>query len=285
MGDVYVEVGDVKGKVDNKYLSNAQAGMKAAVTEAVNKAKSGMTLVKPGGGKGIRVSVVVKTLAQDGNNVSCSLIGVLQELPGKEPFTPSASAAGEGKVAGKIDAVAGDCVKKAVADMMGKVGPSIATSQAAPASTSTAASKSPLVFIAPFQVGYPSNTTAAPAGLAAGAKTAITTMMDRKIRANTARFTQNSAQFKAGSGMPAYAITINVESLVFDASARELRAKAKGFVAEHPSGSIRVPTITGGAKIPDITRPPRDPDQIQLLADAAEQAMDTAINWILTTHP
>src|SRR5262245_366112 len=148
MGDVYVEVGEVKGKVDKKYLSNAQAGMKAAITEAVNKAKSGMTTIKPSGGKGILVHINVGKLDQDGRNVSCSQFGELNELPKKEPFNPGTSTTAKGSVPGKIDAVAGDCIKKAVAELMDKVGPAIASSQAAQAATGTGASTSPLIYIA-----------------------------------------------------------------------------------------------------------------------------------------
>src|SRR5215475_6128765 len=172
MGDVYVEAGDVRG-VDNKYLSNAKAGLQAAVKEAANKANSGLTTVKPGGGKGIRVNVIVRKLAQDGNNVTCSLIGELKELPGMQPFNPKGSAAGEGTVPGKIDAVAGDCVRKAAADMLDKVGSAIATSQAAPAATGTVGSKSPLIFIAPADVTYPTDAKVADQDVKDKAKAAI----------------------------------------------------------------------------------------------------------------
>src|SRR3990172_1904020 len=76
MADVYVEVGIVKG-VANNYLASAQAAMKAAITDAMKKVGSGMTTVKPSGGKGIQVNVLVTKLVQDGINVNCLLISEL----------------------------------------------------------------------------------------------------------------------------------------------------------------------------------------------------------------
>jgi len=285
MGDVYVEVGDVKGKVDNKYLSNAQAGLKAAVTEAVNKAKSGMTTVKPGGGKGIRVSVMVKSLAQDGNDVSCSLIGVLQQLPGKEPFTPSASASGEGKVAGKIDAVAGDCVKKAAADMLAKVGPSIAGSQAAPAATGTAASKSPLIYIAPADVSYPDDAKDVEKDLKDKAKAAVIEKMKQTFGQNPKRFTLDSNAFKQGSGMPAHVLHVKVDKFVFDPTTKEVVATVKAAIADYPSDNIRVMAVGATSKGSGFTRPPREADKMQVIRDAAQSMTEKAIKWLLDTYP
>ena len=281
MADVYVEAGTVKGSVPNNYLTPAQAAMKAAVTAAVKKIGSGMTTVKPVGGKGIQVNVVVTKLVQDGNNVTCALIGELLELPSKQRFNPGGSARGEGKVAGKIEAVAGACVGAAVADLMNKIGPAIAGSQAAPASTGTAGSKSPLIFIAPFNV----DPKGVPPALAARTKTAITNMMDRKIKANTKRFTQDGKAFKVGSGMPAYVISITVESVVFDAGAKELVATTNGNVSEHPSGNIKVTGLPSRATQPGLTKVPKDDEKVQLLVDAAESGTEAAIKWILQTHP
>ena len=279
MPDVYVEVGTVKG-VPNNYLAPAQDGMKGAIIAAVKKTGSGMTTVKPAGGKGIQVNVLVRKLAEEGGHVTCSLFGELFELPSRQRFSPGGSPRGEGKVAGKINAVAGACVGAAVADLMNKIGPAIVGSQAAPAATGTVGSKSPLIFIAPFQV----NAKAAPAALVVKAKEAITRMMDKKIRANPKRFTQDSKQFKIGSGMPAYVIGMAVQALEFDAGTRVLMATTRGEVAEHPSGEIRLPGALGRAKLSGMTAP-RDADKVDAIVAAAESATDTAIKWILQTHP
>jgi hypothetical protein len=285
MPDVYVEVGAAKS-VPPKYLAAAQAEMKAAIIAAVNKTGSGMTTVKPPRGQGIQVNVLVFKLTQDGANVTCSAIADLFELPSKQRFTiASGSPRGQGKVAGQLDAVAGACVGAAVADLMVNIGPGIAGAQTAPASTGTAASKSPLIFIAPFQVNYTKDPNAAPAGMSAKAIADITTMMTNKIKANPLRFTQNPSAFKAGSGMPAYAIGIKVESVVFDADAKQMVAKTQGYVAEHPSNSMKVLSLPGKATQPQMMKPPRDEDKVRLLVDAAEAATDNAINWILKTHP
>jgi hypothetical protein len=286
MPDVYVEAGEVKGAVDKKYLAPAQAEMKTAIANAVKKTKSGMTAVKPGDGKGILVNVLVGKLAQDGNNVTCSLIGELFELPAKKRFNPSGSASGKATVPGKIDpAVAGACVGKAVGELMDKVGPAIAGSQTAPASTGTVNTKSPLIYIAPFQVAYTKDPKAAPLALATRTTAAIAKMMDRKIQANPKRFTQDANAFKQGSGMPAYTIAITVDAVAFNATAKEMVATTKGYVAEHPSGNIRVPNAPGKATQQKMTKPPTDDEKVQLLVDAAEQGTESAINWILKSHP
>jgi hypothetical protein len=284
MPDVYVEIGTAKG-VPQAYRDAAQAAMTAAITAAVKKTGSGLTLVKSSSGKGIQVNVQVTKLVQDGNDVTCVLIGELFELPSKERFNPGGSLRGEGKVPGKIDAVAGDSVGAAVADLMGRISAGIAGSQAGPASTSTAKSKAPLIFIAPFDVAYTKDPNAAPLALAAKTTTAITNMMDRKIKANTTRFTQDATKFQVGSGMPAYVIGITVEAVVFNAGAKEMVATTKGYIAEHPGGNIKVTNIPGQAKQLQMTKPPSDADKVQLLVDAGEQGTETAIKWILQTHP
>ena len=134
---------------------------------------------------------------------------------------------------------------------MGKIGPAIAGSQAAPASTGTAQSKSPLI-------------------------SAITDMMDKKIKANPTRFTQNASAFKIGSGMPAYVIGTTVDAVVYDASAKEMVATTKGYVAEHPSRSMKVTNAVGRSKQPQMTKPPSDEDKVLLLVDAAGSWTDTA---------
>jgi hypothetical protein len=285
MPDVYVEAGEVKGAIDKKFLAPAQAEMKTAIGSAAKKTKSGMTTVKPGDGKGILVNVLVSKLAQDGNNVTCSLIGELFELPAKKRFNPGGSATGKATVPGKIDAVAGTCVGKAVGELMDKIGPAITGSQTAPASTGTVNTKSPLIFIAPFQVAYTKDQKAAPLALAARTTAAITKMMDRKIKANPTRFTQNANAFEQGSGMPAYTIGITVDAVVFNASAKEMVATTKGFVAEHPSGNMKVLNSPGKATQQKMTKLPTDDEKVQLLVDAAEQGTDSAIKWILQAHP
>ena len=285
MGDVYVEVGEVKGKVDKKYLSNAQAGMKAAITEAVNKAKSGMTTVKPGGGKGIRVNIVVKTLAQDGDKVTCSLIGELKELPGGQAFNPKVSAAGEGTVPGKIEAVAADCVKKAVADMMAKVGSAIANSQAAPAATGTASSKSPLIFIV-LDVSYPKDAKLAQQDLKEKAVAAVTASAKAKVGENPERLTLDASKFKDGSGMPAYKIQLTVDKFVYDDKAKEMVAKVNGMVLEYAGDTMRVPSLGAAtSKMDQITRPPKEAEQILRLKEATDVVAGKATKWILEQHP
>ena len=276
MGDVYVEAGDVRG-VDNKYLSNAKAGLQAAVKEAANKANSGLTTVKPGGGKGIRVNVIVRKLAQDGNNVTCSLIGELKELPGMQPFNPKGSAVGEGTVPGKIDAVAGDCVKKAAADMLDKVGSAIATSQAAPA----APGKSPLIFIAPVEF---KDASGAQQDLKDKMKAAVLDLAKKKIEANPKRFTMDPDAFKQGSGMPAYVLNATVIKFAFDPTNKQMVVQVKVTINEHLGGKWRSEK-TGDAVLSGFSRPPKEADRIQVLRDAAERAIDKAIEWMLKEHP
>jgi len=285
MPDVYVEAGEVKGAIDKKYLAPAQAEMKTAIANAAKKTKSGMTTVKPGDGKGILVNVLVGKLAQDGDKVTCSLIGELFQLPAKKRFNPGGSASGQATVPGKIEALAGTCVGKAVGALMDEVGPAIAGSQTAPASTGTVNTKSPLIFIAPFQLSYPKDAKAAPQDLISRAKDAITAMMEKKFKANPTRFTLDSNTFKLGSGMPAYVIGLTVESLVFEPKAKEMVAKTKANIAEHPSGNMKVLSLGGGAKMDQLSKPPRDDQKITLLVDAAGGAIDNAITWILKTHP
>jgi hypothetical protein len=280
MADVYVQVGTPKA-VASKHLAAAQAAMTAAITDAVKKTGSGMTTVKPPGGKGILVNVLVTKLAQDGTNVTCNVIAELLELPSKGRFNPGGSAKGEGKVPGKIDADAGACVRAAVADLMVKIGPAIAGSQAASASTGTAQSKSPLIFIAPFDV----DTKAAPANHVASTKTDITTMMEKKFKANPTRFTLNPSAFKVGSGMPAYVIGTTVDAAVYTANTKEMVATVKGYVAEHPSRSMKVTNAVGQAKQQQMIKPPTDQEKARLFVDAAESWADAAMKWILKTHP
>src|SRR5262245_64728799 len=112
MPNVYVEPGKAKfmKRGMEAYETPAQAGLTKAVTNAVRKTNSGMTTAKPADGKGIQVNVMLQTLAQDGKNVTCKLIGDMLELPGKQRFTiPGSSPFGEASVPGKIDAVAEDC--------------------------------------------------------------------------------------------------------------------------------------------------------------------------------
>ena len=276
MGDVYVEAGDVRG-VDNKYLSNAKAGLQAAVKEAANKANSGLTTVKPGGGKGIRVNVIVRKLAQDGNNVTCSLIGELKELPGMQPFNPKGSAAGEGTVPGKIDAVAGDCVKKAAADMLDKVGSAIVGSQPATAATG----KSPLIFIAPVEF---KDASGAQQDLKDQMKAAVLNLAKKKIEANPKRFTMDPDAFKQGSGMPAYVLNAAVIKFAFDPTNKQMVVQVKVTINEHLGGKWRSEK-TGDAVLSGFSRPPKEADRIQVLRDAAERAIDKAIEWMLKEHP
>jgi hypothetical protein len=181
--------------------------------------------------------------------------------------------------------VAGTCVGKAVGELMDKVGSAIAGSQNAPASTGTVNTKSPLIFIAPFEVSYPKDAKAAPQDLSERAKTAIAAMMEKKIKANTTRFTLDSNAFKQGNGMPAYVIGMTVESLVFDAKAKEMVAKTKAHIAEHPSGSMKVLSLGSAGKMDQLSKPPRDDQKISLLVDTAGSGTDKAIDWILKTHP
>jgi hypothetical protein len=283
MPDVYVEAGTVKN-VPNNYLTSAQSAMKAAVAAAANKTGSGMTTAKPPGGKGIQVNVLVTKLAHDGSDVTCGLIAELYEIPAKQRFTAGGSARGEGRVSGKIDAVAGACVGAAVTDLMAKIGPAIAKSQAPVAATGTAASKSPLIYIAPFQIAYAKDPNAAPAALASKTNAGITAMMDKKIKANTKRFTQDAKAFQSVSGMPAYIIGITVVKVTYNAAAKELVASVQGYVAEHPSGNIIAPIPPNSAKT-GMSKPPTDADQVSLMVDAADDATRTAIDWILKKHP
>ena len=283
MGDVYVEAGEMKTGVgvDKKFLPQAQAGLKAAVTEAVKKAKSGMTTVKPGGGKGIRVNVMVHKLAQDGSNVTCTVIGDLLELPSKERFTTGGTPRGQASVPGKIAAVAGDCVKQAVADLMDNIGPAIVGSQAAPAAPGTAAGKSPLIFIAPLEF---KDASGAQQDLKDKAKAAVLDLAKKKIEANPKRFTMDPTAFKQGSGMPAYVLNATVTKFAFDPTNKQMVVQVKVTINEHPGGKWRAEK-TGDAVMSGFSRPPKEVDQIQVLRDAAERAIDKAIEWILKEHP
>jgi len=285
MPEVYVEVGKARFMKPgmNAYEVPAQAGLAKAVTNAVRKTKSGMTPVKPGDGKGIQVNVMLKKLAQEGDSVTCSLIGDLFEVPTKQRFTiPGTSPNGEASVPGKIEAVAEDCVAKAVTDLMGKIGPGIAAAaQKAQGSTATANAKSPLIFIV-IEVSYTKDVKAAPQDLADRTKAAALTAMERRFKANP-RFTLNSADFKPG--MPAYLIKAVVEKLSFDASAGEMVAVAAALVAEHPSNEIRAPRSSARVRASGLTKPLKEPEQIRLMADAAEGTLDKAIAWMLETHP
>jgi hypothetical protein len=287
MPDVYVEVGTAKllKSVPNAYAAPAQAGLRKAVTNAVRKINSGMTTVKPADGKGIQVNIHVTKLAQDGNQVTCALIGELYELPGKQRFTDGGSPNGQASVPGKIDAVAEDCVAKAVGDLMDKITPGIVTSQNAPARAGTVNAKSPLIFIAPFDISYPKTATAAPQDLSDRAIAAIGGVLEKKFKANPKRFTLDDRAFKRGSGMPAYLIGIAVETLAFDASAGELVAETKAYIADYPGRSMIVPRVGSRSRMKGLTKPPRDADKIMLLLDAAESTADKAIEWMLKTHP
>jgi hypothetical protein len=281
MPDVYVEVGTAKfmRPGDKTYAAPAQAGLAKAVTSAVKKTNSGMTPIKPGDGKGIQVNVMLRKLAQEGNSVTCDLIGDLLELPSKQRFTISGiRSSGEASVPGKIAAVAEDCVTKAVGDLMDKIGPGIAASQKASTSAGTANAKSPLIFIV-IEVSYDKN--AAPQDLAARTKAAAVTAMERKFKANP-RFTLNKADFKPG--MPAYLIKAGVEKLWFDAKAGEMVALAAAAVAEHPNNNMRTRS-SARVKVPGLTKPLKESEQIGLMADAAEGTLDKAIQWMLDTHP
>jgi len=276
MGDVYVEAGEVKGSVDKKFLPQAQAGMAAAIKAAVNKPKSGMTTVKPGGGKGIRVNVMVHKLAQDGSNVTGTVIGDLYELPSKERFTVGGSPKGQATVPGKIEAVAGDCVKQAVADLMDKIGPAIVGSQAEPAT-----GKSPLIFIAPVEF---KDASGAQQDLKDKMKAAVLDLAKKKIEANPKRFTMDPDAFKQGSGMPAYVLNAAVIKFAFDPTNKQMVVQVKVTINEHPGGKWRSEK-TGDAVLSGFSRPPKEADQVQVLRDAAERAIDKAIEWMLKEHP
>ena len=285
MGDVYVEAGEVKGAVDKKFLPQAENGMKTAIAAVTRKAKSGMTVVKPGDGKGIRVNIIVGKLAQDGSNVTCSLIGELFELPSKQRFNPGPRANGKATVPGKIEAVAGDCVGKAVGDLMDNIGSAIAGSQAAPAKTGTAASKSPLVFVV-LDFSYPKDAKDAQQDLKDKAKAAITDYAKKKIGQNPQRFTLDPTAFKQGSGMPAYTIQIRVEKFLFDAATKELTATVNGLISEYPDDIMRVPQVGAATSTRSgYSRPPREADRIQTLLDATDGIVGKATKWILDTHP
>src|SRR5262245_32370350 len=240
MPDVYVEPGTAKfskslSKMSNTYGSPAQKGLESGVTTAVRKTNSGMTTLKPTGGKGIQVGVFLTKLAQDGDKVSCAVIGELFELPGKQRFTGASSASGQASVPGKIEAVAADCVAKAVGDMMGKITTDIVASQNAPASSgsaSTSTAASPLIFIT-FDVTYPKSM---PQDFEARATAAMTAGLEKKFQANPQRFTLNPNAFKRGSGMPAYLIGMTLETLKFDAG--QFVVETRGYVAEHPSRNM-----------------------------------------------
>ena len=284
MPGVYVEVGNAKfmKRGMDAYVTPAQAGLAKAVTNAVRKTNSGMTTAKPSDGKGIQVNVMLRDLAQEGTSVTCSLIGDLLELPGKQRFTiPGTSPNGQASVPGKIEAVAEDCVAKAVGDLMDKIGQGIAGSQAAQASAATASAKSPLIFIV-IEVSYTKTATAAPQDLADRTKAAAVTAMERRFKKNS-RFTLNKADFKPG--MPAYLIKAVVEKLSFDAKAGEMVAVAAALVAEHPSNNIRAPRSSARSKVPGLTKPLKEPEQISLMADAAAGTLDKAIEWMIETHP
>jgi len=286
MGDVYVEAGEVKGKVDKKFLPQAQDGLKTGIAAAARKAKSGLTTVKPGGGKGIRVSVMVFKLGQDGSNVTCTVIGDLLELPSKERFTVNGSPKGEATVPGKIEAVAGDCVGKAVGDLMDKIGPAIATSQAAPAATGTASSKSPLIYIAPADVSYPTDAKDADQDVKDKAKAAIIDAMQKTFGKNPKRFTLDSGAFKQGSGMPAYVLHIRVEKFVFDPNTKEMIATVKALIHDYPADSMQVPAVAATSKGSGYTRAPREADKLQVVRDAAQGMTEKAINdFFLKKHP
>jgi hypothetical protein len=285
MPDVYVEAGKakfMKPKGMDAYVAPAQAGLERAVTSAVKKTNSGMTTVKPGDGKGIQVNVMLRNLAQDGTSVTCDLISDLIELPTKQRFVISGTSTnGAASVPGKLAAVAEDCVAKAVTDLMGKIGQGIAGSQTAQASGPTATGKSPLIFIV-VEASYTSDKDAAPQDLAARTKAAALTAMERRFKKNS-RFTLNKADFKPG--MPAYLIKAGVEKLWFDAKAGEMVALAAAVVAEYPSNNIRAPRSSARSKVPGLTKPLNESEQIGLMADAAEGTLDKAIQWMLDTHP
>src|SRR5262245_23451194 len=286
MGDVYVEAGEVKSIPDKTFLPQAQAGMAAAIKAAANKPKSGMTTVKPGGGKGIRVNVLVFKLAQDGSNVTCTVIGDLNELPSKERFTVSGSPRGQATVPGKIEAVAGDCVGKAVGDLMDQIGPAIATSQAAPAASGTATSKSPLIYIAPADVSYPTDAKDADQDVKDKAKAAVIDAMQKTFAKNTKRFTLDSSAFKQGSGMPAYVLHIRVEKFVFDPSTKEMIATVKALIHDYPGDSMQVPAVAATSKGSGYTRAPREADTLQVVRDAAQGMTEKAIyDFFLEKHP
>jgi hypothetical protein len=284
MPDVYVEAGTAKflKSVPNAYHGPAQNGLKTAVTNAARKINSGLTPVKPADGKGVQVGVFLTKLAQDGNQVTCALIGEFYELPGKGRLTVSGRPNGEASVPGKIDAVAEDCVTKAVGDLMDKITPSIVASQNAPTSTGSGNTKSPLIFIAPLDVTYP---TSMPQDLAARAITAMTTGMEKKFKANTQRFTLNPNAFKGGSGMPGYLIGVTLETMKFDASAGEFVVETRGYIADYPGRSMIVPRVSGRARMKELTRQPREQDKALTIQDAAEGTAGKAIEWMLATHP
>jgi hypothetical protein len=286
MGDVYVEAGEVKGKIDKKFVPQAQDGLKKAIAAAARKANSGMTTVKPGGGKGIRVNIMVFKLEQDGANVTCTVVGDLLELPSKERFTTGGTPRGQGTVPGKIDAVAGDCVGKAVGDLMDNIGSAIVGSQAAPAATGTAASKSPLIYIAPADVSYPQDAKDADQNVKDKAKAAIIDAMQKTFGKNPKRFTLDSSAFKQGSGMPAYVLHIRVEKFVFDPKTKEMIATVKALIHDYPGDSMQVPSVAATSKGSGYTGAPREADKLQVVRDAAQGMTEKAINdFFLKKHP
>jgi hypothetical protein len=284
MPDVYVEVGTAKNVKNAAYVTPAQEGLRKAVTAAVKKHNSGMTTIKPADGKGIQVNVMMGgQLTQDGNKVTCSLVADLYELPGKKRFSAGGSPNGQASVPGKIEAVAEACVAKAVGDLMDKITPGILASQTAAASTGTANTQSPLIFIT-FEIVYTKDAKAAPQDLAPMAKTAVTSLIERKFKGNP-RFTLDEKVLQRGSGMPAYAIKMTVESVAFDPAAGSLVVATMGYVAEHPSGTMRVPRVGGRTKASGFTKPPRDRDKVDIVVESAAGTADKAIKWILDTHP
>ncbi len=280
MANVYVEVGTIKLGVPDKHKGGAQIAMSNAITAAVKKAGSGLTTVKPPNGKGIQVNVQVFKLKEDGNTSVCVLVPDLLELPTKQRFTIAGSVKGEGKAPGKLDIATAACVGAAVADLMTKIGPSIAGSQA-PATTGTAASKSPLIYMAPIQLDLKN----VPPTQINSVKQGITKMVERKLQANPTRFTQDSTKFTVGSQMPAYTLGITAVSVSFDPTAKQAVATVNWTIADHPSGSTNVLKASASAKQPGTIKPPSDSDKGQLLIDAAEAATDAAIKHLLQKHP
>lgn len=284
MSGVYVEIGTAKGGPKGQETA-VQNAFRDAVTDAVNASGSGLTLVKPKDGKGVQVNVLITKLAEAGKEVTCSLIGELFELPGKKRFNPGGRSKGQAEVPGKLSTDAGTCVKAAVADLMTNIGPGIGGLNTPPAATGTVNSASPLIYLAPFDLTYTKDANAAPAALATKTTAAMKSVIDQKVKANKKRFTQDSNAYTIGSGMPAYIVGLKAESVVYNASAKEMIATVIGYVAEHPNKIMRAPGLKGIAKMSQLSKSPLDADKIELFAKAAEIATDTCLNWLLKKHP
>jgi len=115
-------------------------------------------------------------------------------------------------------------------------------------------------------------------------KPAVLDLAKKKIEANPKRFTMDPDAFKQGSGMPAYVLNAAVMKFAFDPTNKQMVVQVKVTINEHPGGKWRSEK-TGDAVLSGFSRPPKEADRIQVLRDAAERAIDKAIEWMLKEHP